>query len=515
MSDAAAPTVADSVQNWSIAAACASMGVLAMFRFGDGLSSKGWHGDDAWIVGTIVNSDSLAERVDLGFTHPLYTLWVGLITNADASRFVTFRMTSFVSAVVAVVLMFLIVRRVSNSVVVAWVACVPIVASWLWATMSIAVKPYTFEAAVFAAVLLVLHSLVTVTRPWLIAWGVLLLPAVAFSFRISLISVAVASGLWWARKLSTRDFVGLGVLHAVLLIPYSLYLRTTFNAEAVADWWRDFEGVLDSSVSELPRDLILQFRRATRVVVDGPVWVGWLIAALVVVGALHGLYHRRALESSAAAALGIAVLGSAAGASPFGPERLDGARIDLWLAPAILVLSVVGAKSILEAAGALPAKLAIPKKYQLALMGLALIGGTVAVLRTGDAHTLRRAIPQHDLTYALDQLDARDNALLAFGRASPVHIAALRPDLVDDVRNDPNIPRGYKVELVDGDLIDARKLVSNPDVLAGRDGVVLFLPGLNSIRDDVVDELRAAGFDRWDTDQFRFVEVWTPAEDPS
>lgn len=510
------------IDNADVAALAGLVAVTAV-ELAPGLGPDGWHSDDAWVINSIIHADSFAEFIDLGFTHPGFNALIALTARDDVGAPANFQLVAFGAGMLGVLALFALAKTLTRSTLIGFIAALPLATSWLFFRYSNAVKPYTIELLVFALVLLALVRVDRIPqrlrRRWLPIWVVALVPTTFVSLRLSFVSVCAAWALWWCRRVSNRQLVLLATAHAALLGPWALFLRSKYNVESVKDWWVDTNDAFITWGADAPVQLLRQLRNASRVLIDLPGdRLQYVLVLLVLAGAIDGVLNRRVAETAAATGLGLAAAGSAAAVMPFGPTTLEGERIDLWLVPAFLVLTLRGAAIVLDLVASVADRVAGPSwrnapqrlPTPVVVLGAALLVLVPVGARLSDAHhTYPHRNLEENLNFALDRATSAPGGVIVGSSALPFHLGALFPELVDDVHHNAASGRGVRIELQPGLYIRADRAVNNPLLTSRAPRVVLIDGQLSDELLDALDEqLRSQGFRPVPDRLFRRVEIW-------
>lgn len=480
---------------WGVGIALLSLIAIAGIVRKPGVRTGGWHGDDAWVVTAVRHSDSFGDVVQLGFTHPLFNAILMTLHRVSDSE-VMFRLLPLLFSVAAVVAVFTLILQRTRSVPLGFVGALPLALSALHFRYAVAVKPYMVEVFAMAVVLLVVSRIDRVQRTQLVLWGVALLPLTLLSFRLAFISAVAAAGLWFGRKLTTRGFIIAAALHAALVLPWFLYVRTLSDQSWTANWWREREDAFPTDAVDAVSDLPQRMARLSRVVLNGPTELQIALLAAAAVGAVAGLWRRDAGAAVALAALLVAIAANAVGVVPFAPESLDGERIDLWLAPALLLLaahgvhvSIAAIRDRVPVPGLAPAMRAVIS----AVVVVALAAGGFALALRQPAFAYPVAATGTDLQAALDRAAELGSPLLG-DYENTYHLAAHFPESVRSVTVDTSHPRSMAIDLEPSIFVISDQILNERIALSG-DGVVLSHillrgPRLQRVRDYLI----ASGF---------------------
>ncbi|MEQ1786427.1 MAG: glycosyltransferase family 39 protein [Acidimicrobiales bacterium] len=323
------------------------MVLTALFR--RELPTDGLFYDDAWqALGAV--KGSLSQLALTGQTQPAFTLeltaWSRLVGSGDTSLVVP----TLIAGVLGPPLLYLVLRRVGAARSIAALLGTAMAVAPVHIIYSTRVKSYTTDVLIMLGLTLLVPLLAR--RPWrrstALAWFV---GAVAIaSFSSFALLAAAAAGILLVlhpqpgdRRLRIVTVAAQMVAHLAFLVAVS----RQYNADLVTRFFEGKDGFIDRTFNPitLTQDVVTHLLRVVFVypAVDGPTW--WLSAVLV--AAVAGLAamawrgpHRVAARFLGLSAL-IAMAGSFAGMSPFGPRSdppiSGGGRVTLWLIPALAV----------------------------------------------------------------------------------------------------------------------------------------------------------------------------------
>lgn len=432
--------------------------LVGWIRRGPGLSTGGWHGDDAWIVVATSYADSLTEFVQLGFTH------VGFNALARISHAIlgpiwdqgSYQAVAFVFASIGLAATYWLLWLVSRSLLVAFAGVWLLLGSWLQFRYAVAVKPYSLEMATMALALLLVRFVSrrdSIPKSFLVVWLVSIFPLTLLSFRTAFVGAAVALGLTVAGTMRFRQLVIVGLGYVFISGPWLLYVQTLYLSDWLTDWWRTKESAFPNSPGDAVFGLPVRLTRVARVVYGGEgAWL-WIAVGLGFLGAIVALRRRDALGSSAAMAFVLAIAGSTAQVVPFGPRRYDGERIDLWITPALLVLMAIGLRWLITTAkgplGSLVGdRLATPSapvvsRVAAAFTAVVIIAGSWQ-LASAPALRYPYMVTRSEVEFALAESSARSTPIVG-AYETVYHLATWDSRTVNDVVPDPEHPRGIAI----------------------------------------------------------------------